>query len=257
MNNSGTYDLLSCARAFRSLAIEQKIQLADLLIHQKSMGYGPDQGSKMFGWYWQRQILEILINPEVVSRRAMETGILYRIAANIDSMFPNAQEALNYFNQTPLIPQIPLTAAEHEDKTIPRVCVAPTLKNCITAISVMGRFRRCLAANTDAKSYETHGLEVYPVIVQYISAREAVDPPKGAVPDLRYTHEKWLMKPTMPLKNELRWLGMRSIIWHYAPKYWLGYTCQDVRWVTPGPNSTHPWLNGKGHLLESSEEEGV
>ena len=183
---------------------------------------------------------------------------VYHVACSLEGKFKNLQDAKNYYSGL-LYPYIPKTAGEHEDKSIPRICVAPTVEDCLTGIKLVGRLRRCLAANEDAMSYETLGLEVYPVIILEfdVPMNLLYKPNKHQVPDVDITNEYWLTRPVKASKVMLKWLNPRSIIWEetYRPEMW--YKCKKVTFTRSVKGRNHPWLNGRGSILESSEQEPV
>lgn len=187
--------------------------------------------------------------------------IVYRVIANIDSRFESPAAAMAAYEGRLAIPAIPETTARllDEDETTPRVCVAGRLEDCFTAIGLLGRFRRCLSANKDALSYAMSGNEVYPIIVQTFDGRNAMRPSREQVPDWPWTNEFWITEPVHPLSTELKWLDMYSIRMASVPETEAcpgpPYACKSVCFVEPTENSAHPWLNGKGHVLESSEYE--
>ena len=75
----------------------------------------------------------------------------WRVVANIDSEYDSIQECLDDFRTgaswKPFLPFIPATRAPMEDDVTPRLPVCARLEDCFTAIGLLGRFRRCLAAN--------------------------------------------------------------------------------------------------------------
>ena len=82
-------------------------------------------------------------------------SVKYHVVANIDTRFKSLAKARAVYNtETPIHPAKIFSAMEDEDSETLRICVAPTIEQCITGIGILGRFRRCLAANEDAKSYQ-------------------------------------------------------------------------------------------------------
>ena len=110
---------------------------------------------------------------------------MFHVVANIDSRFPSLMAALAVYNyDTPVRPEKIFSAMPGEDAETPRICVAPTIEQCITGIGLLGRFRRCLEANEDAKSYATMGREVYPILVlQFADDLPYYTPTSEQVPD--------------------------------------------------------------------------
>ena len=147
---------------------------------------------------------------------------MYRIEANLENRFPDLKTALAAFSKDiEVMPVLPATRNEREDSTTPRICVAPTLEDCITGIGVLGRFRRTLSGNE----------EVF---------------------DVEMTHEHWFLTPKKPKRVHLRWLGMYSVYWKSDDECRI---CKKVRFLRSPKGYDHPWLNGKGHILESSRRE--
>lgn len=92
--------------------------------------------------------------------------MFYQVIASIDSRFDSLDEALRVYNtDTLVVPSVPVTHNEKEDVVTPRICVAKDIRDCFTSIGLLGRFRRTLGANEDAKSYATVGKECYPVLI--------------------------------------------------------------------------------------------
>lgn len=180
---------------------------------------------------------------------------MYHVVANIDNQFKNANEALAAYIGVPMEPTVPETRALGEDKTTPRICVCERLEDCFTAIGLLGRFRRCLAANEDAKSYETKGLEVYPILIlNFADDLPYYTPTEAEVPDSPFTHEKWLLQAAVPKAVRLMWLHPRSIVWGDYNEAFREYSCEYVTFVPEQAlgDRIHPWLTGTGHVLESS-----
>lgn len=149
-----------------------------------------------------------------------------------------------------LVPYIPTTTMPGENTTIKRVCAAPTIEQCMTAIGLIGRFRRCLAENEDAFSYDSEGNEVYPIIVVKLPDDFPwYTPTTEEVPDQATTGEKWALTPIQPIHAEIKWLSPWSIIMDER------LICTSVTFEDDISGKDHPWLNGKGHPLESSEDE--
>lgn len=174
---------------------------------------------------------------------------MYHVVSDLETMYPSLDmvERPKY-----CFPEIPLTASENEDTTIPRICVAPTIEQCLTGIGLMGRFRRCLEANEDARDYSVDGNEVYPIlVVEFSDDNDWYHPTKEQVPDVETTGEIWSLHPLKVIRSEIRWMSPESIVWD--PKD--NSVCKSVRFVTDLEGKDHPWLNGKGHPLESSEDE--
>lgn len=184
--------------------------------------------------------------------------LVYRIIANIDSRFPDAETAMEVCAGV-IQPTIPTTIATqwNEDNVTPRICTAGSIKDCFTAIGVTGRFKRCLSGCRDMLSYAHDGLEVYPVLVQTFDGSKAIRPTLKQVPDWPWTNEFWITEPVQPISTELRWLDMYSLHCSEVAGEAANpsYVCRSFKFVEPGPENNHPWLNGKGHMLDSNAYE--
>ena len=185
---------------------------------------------------------------------------MYRIIANLEEKYKTLDEAINDFSIDKYIsPVIPYSHMPEEDNTIPRICVAPTLEDCINAMGILGRFRRCCAANEDGKSYEYWGKEIYPIIILEFSDNEDYyKPSKEFVPDVDTTNEYWITYPTKPISVKLKWVHPRSVIWdEELAEEENTFKCieLDLLDAPDSFHSDHPYLNAKGHFLESSKME--
>lgn len=178
---------------------------------------------------------------------------VYHVVANLENRFPSLEAARKVYNvDTPVAISVPETIKMEEDRTTARLCVARDLCQCFTGIGLLGRFRRCLAGNEDAFSYETQGREVYPILVLEFKDVDVTVPTKEQVPDIEATGELWITESLKPSKVTPCWLTMRSIIWDDDDCR----SCRSVDLLSePSAMYDHPWLNGRGHYLESSEEE--
>lgn len=176
---------------------------------------------------------------------------MYHIITDLETRFRELAEA-EYFvklNQQ-LCPRVPRHTMAGENTTTPRICVAKTLENCVTALKPMGVFRRCLAANPDAKSYENDD-EIYPVIIiKYADDETYVKPDKNLVPDAEQTGEYWLTYAANPEYMQLKWIGAYSITCKWEGRDAI---CTGITFVDDIANYNHPWLNNKGHPLDSSD----
>lgn len=175
---------------------------------------------------------------------------MYHVIANLELIFNSLQDAIKYAESRPVFhPKIPATAMRNEDMTTPRICGAGTIEQCVTAIGVIGTFRRCLNGNPDTKSYENDH-EAYPILVAYFDDRlDWHSPDKKQVPDINDTGEKWLLEPARPDKIELRWLDAYSInIQSNAERT----VCTKIRFLDTLAKCHHPWLDKQGHPLDCS-----
>lgn len=179
----------------------------------------------------------------------------YHVVAPLEGKFNSVGEAVEFFKSNPLTPRIPIHTADGEERETNRICIAPSVELCLTAIGVIGTFRRCCAINQDAFDYATEALEVYPILICEFDDPEVYKPTIEQVPDVGLTRERWLLQPAIPDRVCLKWLHSRSIRWSQKVLARHKWVCKNVDFVEPTPISKHPWLNGFGNVLDSSEEE--
>lgn len=179
----------------------------------------------------------------------------YHISYDLELKFDGLADAEAYARSRPVfMPAVPWTAMNGEDRTVPRICVAPTLEGCISAIKPQGAFRRCLNANPDAKSYENDG-EAYPVLIAEFHGVRCEAPSAAQVPDVGTTGERWILDPARPDLIRVAWLDAYSIgIKDDDPSG--NVICTSVRLLEDPSGYSHPWLDGRGHPLDSSEMGG-
>ena len=176
---------------------------------------------------------------------------MYHIIYNLENRHDSLEEVQTMLKNLVLKPRIPETAMQLEDQDTPRICVAPTIEDCITAIGVTGTFRRCANTNEDAKSYENDD-EVYPIIViELPDTLNYITPDKNQVPDIEATNEKWLVEPFTPTSKEIKWLDQYSI--DFNDDHPVRTVCTGIRFVTDLEGKHHPWLDKKGHPLDCSD----
>lgn len=143
-------------------------------------------------------------------------------------------------------PRVPYTCGLSEDDATARVCVAPTPELCMTGIGPGKWFRRCV--NGD-EIYD-NGDEIYPVIVCEVDG-DFIKPDPLQVPDADFTQEYWSLEKVCVVSAELKWLGCNSIKVDVRGR---GEYVTDIEWVEPRNGLHHPWLDGKGHPLNSSDK---
>lgn len=173
----------------------------------------------------------------------------YHVVSDLETLFPGLEQVPGIKR---LVPKIPRDRMWNEDCTTARVLAGRTVEDCVTSLGVLGRFRRCLAANDGAKSYAETGNEVYPVLVLALDPEAPFfEPDESLVPDVKRTHELWCTQPVDVLSCELKWLSPYSVIVDEDDEE----LCVKVRFVPDAKarKREHPWLNGKGHPLESSQ----
>lgn len=188
-------------------------------------------------------------------KSAKYDGTMYRVVTDIDSRYESLEECKKNAYSL-IVPSVPCTAGPPEDTTIPRICVAPSIEACITAIGLLGRFRRCLERNKDAFQYSTIGRETYPILIQEFDNPLIYRPTKNQVPDSKYTGEHWILESVIPDRCSFIWLTANSILWEEIYEFPMTYACKRLYYTDiPAPGMNHPWINGLGHVLDSDEGE--
>lgn len=187
---------------------------------------------------------------------------MYHVVANLDSRFKSLEEALAEFNtQRTIFPGVPHTRSCRENPTVPRICVAQNICDCFTAIGLQNRLHRCLSACEGCFSYAQEGMEAYPIlVVEFSEDQDYYRPFLTEVPDCDVTNEYWILTPSVPERVEVKWLSMfsfqgelRQSIHLREPKL----CCTSVNFIADEElvNYNHPWLNDKGHTLDSTSRE--
>jgi hypothetical protein len=196
-----------------------------------------------------------------------ECVTLYHVEAGVECSYLDVFAALESLQHLePVTPWVANHTMLGEDETTPRICVAESLENCISSCG-LHRFRRCCENVPTMQHFATipaGGEEAYPIIIQtyQVPLSEVHKPTPKEVPDAALTGELWLTKPTRPVKREMLWLMMDSISVTEDVDEYLAKTgfidgapvvCVSVittdEAVRCGFN--HPWLNCRGHCLDS------
>ena len=185
----------------------------------------------------------------------------YHLVTDLERKFDSLADAERYVERlndrkVKIRPYLPKHALKDENMTIPRICVAPHPTMCVQSIGSIGMFRRCMAGHPDTQSYATKGNEVYPIIkVTFDDTPHVLWPDKSLVPDTYLCLEHWLLAPTYCRSAELVWLGM----WSIEACEENAALVESVSFLTTDEvrekGLDHPWLNGRGHPLDSSEME--
>lgn len=167
--------------------------------------------------------------------------MMYHIFYDLETRFRSLAEVQEWVAcLTQLIPEVPRTYMSGEDASIARVCAAPTVEACITAVKATGTFRRCLTdADDDLFDYENDN-EVYPIVVCSLEGT-FFSPARALVPDVHTTGEVWATSPCRVVSANLVWVGKKSIIYEED-------RVTACMYANPA-GKDHPWLNGKGHPL--------
>lgn len=185
----------------------------------------------------------------------------YHLITDLENKFDSLEEAERYVkklndHEIKMQPYLPRHAMPNENITIPRICVTPHPTLCIQSIGVIGTFRRCVAGHPDSYSYATKGNEAYPIIkITFEDTPHILWPDKALLPDTYLCLEHWILSPAYCQSAEIIWYDMWSI--EANPKNVTivdsvhDYTTEEVR----ERGFDHPWLNGKGHILDCNEME--
>lgn len=177
---------------------------------------------------------------------------MYHIVYDLETRFHNMEEVRTYLDRMAYIhPYIPHTASVGENLTTARVCVAPTIEDCLNGISVSKRFRRCLAGWTGLTDYQNQD-EVYPIIVCEVEGSSFYQPTRDEVDDVKWTHEYWTEEPVTVVKATLVWLGKESLQVYDSLEAGR-LLCTHAVFVTDLKGMHHPWLDGQGHPLDCSD----
>lgn len=174
----------------------------------------------------------------------------YHVVADLEKRFGSAEEAVAAYTDALMIPQVSPRRMDDEDGKTLRICVAPTIEGCITALLNLLLFERCFATGGGVALWKNEH-EAYPILVlSFLNPSNVYTPTKAEVPDVERTGEAWIMEPTKPDSVQLYWLGYNSIDVGSRP---ISYNsvCRSVRFLTEEQLAfkCHPWLNGRGHFL--------
>lgn len=186
---------------------------------------------------------------------------VYHIERNIEYHYITVFDALRSLGHPlPMSPWVSSHTMPGEDGKTPRICVAPSIEECVMGCTLYA-FRRCCAKVRDMKQYAGLEGEAYPIIVNTFDVENPYVPTPQEVPDAADTGEMWLLEESTPIRREMLWLTPDSIEAYgqemYPDDYWPEWgDFHQVEWVNllttkealeRGLN--HPWLNRRGHCL--------
>lgn len=176
--------------------------------------------------------------------------LLYHIETNIEHSYITVFDAVRSLQELEVVePWIPGHTMRGEDETIPRICVAESIEECVLGCDLW-RFHRCCEKVPGMEHFADEMMEAYPIIIQAyaVDPADVHKPTPEEVPDADMTGELWLTKPTRPIRREMVWLPMDAIT---APED----VVLDVRMLSTEEAIrymyNHPWLNQRGHCLDS------
>ena len=184
----------------------------------------------------------------------------YHLIVNVEDMFENLEQAEQYVQKLnqgkPIDVRVPKHPMPRENRTVPRISLAPTVELCVQALGTHGVFHRCVSAHPDTFCFMTRGNECYPVIeVQFRPNPHVYYPSPAMVPDACFTLEHWLLSPTRPDRAEIRWFDQTSVTASPDNRY-VVLSCSTMDTDEARERHyNHPWLNGKGHTLLSRDME--
>jgi len=177
---------------------------------------------------------------------------MFRIVTDLEKRFSCPGAALKYYSGQPVFPKIPRHRLLFEDGVTPRICVAPTVEDCITAIGVEKfSYSSCFWGTAPMRDFET--CEVFPIIIQKFGNNEAYYKPSyREVPDVAWTNEMWIREPATPIDTKLVWLDGGSIFANYSEDSEGNegpIICMDVQFhLDPPPWGLHPWLKNTADI---------
>lgn len=177
---------------------------------------------------------------------------MYQVICGLESSFPSMQAAMDFDRARPEFnPRLPPIFADGDDRTTPRISAAPTVKDYITTMKPESTFRRCLdgPCSVDYKNAN----EAYPILVVWFDpALGWIDTRSAPGTPTALGQEKWLLSKAQPNTIRLCWLGHDSIKIKTDPQTGLS-VCTEIKLLQSPTGYSHPWLNGRGHVLDSSE----
>lgn len=184
----------------------------------------------------------------------INTSMYYHIVTDLESRFATLQDAIDAYTNTKIVPRVPASKLEYENHITPRICVCKTIPDCLTAISVGSRMRRCLASNVYIPTCHMENREAYPVLILEFPDNIAVYTPSELdVPDIEVSNERWILHEIVPTKVTLRWIAFDSILLENPPDHPDNLVAISCKFVSNTAKYDHPWLNGRGHVLHSTK----
>lgn len=169
---------------------------------------------------------------------------MFGIVTDLEKRFICPEAALEYYSGQPVFPRVPRHRLLYENDITPRICVAPTLEDCITAIGVE-KFSQCCRYCGDYPVFDCLSNKIYPIIIQEFGLDEPYyKPSANEVSDVAWTREAWICQSATPIDTELVWLHNRSIFADGLEGDEGPLICVDVSFLSGPPQwGVHPWLN--------------
>ena len=117
------------------------------------------------------------------------------------------------------VPRVPRNILEHEDKSINRLCSAPSVDDCLTGIGISNIGRNfLLELLSKDKDHVDSDKALFPfTVIRFSVDQQSPDVLSPAnilkyVPDASLTNEHWITVPIVPESVSQRWLVGGSII---------------------------------------------
>lgn len=190
--------------------------------------------------------------------------LVYHIERNIESHYITVFDALESLRHPhPLSPRVSPSTMPGEDEVTPRICVAPSIEECIMGCTLYA-FRRCCARVQGMEMYAGLSSEAYPIIVNIFDVDNPYVPSPREVPDAPDIGEMWLLEKSIPICREMLWLTPTAIEAYgqemYPGEVWPEwddfYMVESVKLLSTEEvlkrGLNHPWLNRRGHILSGS-----
>ena len=168
---------------------------------------------------------------------------MYKIIANLEGQFNSLEEAKSFATKFVVdMPKMPRNWEDLGESVSPHISVFPTLEDCITFLGI-DNFARC------CDTVFNNDREVFPVLVLDFGDRDDYVKPSCAGSD--EVGEMWLTVPAKPKSASLHWISSSGIEVNdrFGSDEYPVF-CKRV-WFSDPFGMDHPWLNGKGHKLNS------
>lgn len=104
-----------------------------------------------------------------------------------------------------IIPRIPENRLDNENQCEERICMAPSIEDCLTSIG-SGRLERCFEDYSDGET----GIPIliHEFRLNYeLECQWLIKPNKEDVLDAEITNEHWYLMPCKPYKSYIRYLN--------------------------------------------------
>ena len=143
----------------------------------------------------------------------------YHVSTGIFREFCYIEQAIAAYSSG-IQPRVPEEAGDGEDDRTPRVCLAPSIEKCLTALGVCTGPHRHM-----------------PLLVCEVEldAERIYIPKESEVPDVAITGEVWSLEEVIPDRVYVVWISENSIEWESID--WPGYNgeyrlCTSVEFMS-------------------------